>query len=149
MGYADSDREAQTDVTAFREGLQKLGWAEGRNISIETRWAPPENGGAENNSRRNSSHCSPTSFFRIPHPLRRRYCEKRALSPSFSRMFPIRSAAASSRACRGRAATSRVSPLSRARWAASGWSCSRRFRRMSTGSRSCSTRKRRHMRNIT
>jgi putative ABC transport system substrate-binding protein len=46
MGYADSDREAQTDVTAFREGLQKLGWAEGRNISIETRWAPPENAGA-------------------------------------------------------------------------------------------------------
>ena len=46
MGYADSDREAQTDVTAFREGLEKLGWAEGRNISIETRWAPPENAGA-------------------------------------------------------------------------------------------------------
>ena len=46
MGYADSDREAQTDVTAFRKGLQKLGWAEGRNISIETRWATPENAGA-------------------------------------------------------------------------------------------------------
>ena len=46
MGYADSDREAQTDVAAFREGLQKLGWAEGRNIWIETRWAPPENAGA-------------------------------------------------------------------------------------------------------
>jgi putative tryptophan/tyrosine transport system substrate-binding protein len=43
MGYAESDREAQTDLTAFREGLQKLGWAEGRNIRIETRWAPPEN----------------------------------------------------------------------------------------------------------
>lgn len=46
MGYADSDREAQTDVTAFRKGLQKLGWAEDRNISIETRWATPENAGA-------------------------------------------------------------------------------------------------------
>jgi putative tryptophan/tyrosine transport system substrate-binding protein len=45
MGYADSDREAQTDVVAFREGLQKLGWTEGRNIWIETRWAPPENAG--------------------------------------------------------------------------------------------------------
>jgi putative tryptophan/tyrosine transport system substrate-binding protein len=45
MGYADSDREAQTDVAAFREGLQKLGWTEGRNIWIETRWAPPENAG--------------------------------------------------------------------------------------------------------
>jgi putative ABC transport system substrate-binding protein len=43
MGYAESDAEAQTNVAAFREGLQKLGWIEGRNIRIETRWAPPEN----------------------------------------------------------------------------------------------------------
>jgi putative ABC transport system substrate-binding protein len=45
MGFAESDREGQTDVAAFRGGLQKLGWAEGRNIWIETRWAPPENVG--------------------------------------------------------------------------------------------------------
>jgi putative ABC transport system substrate-binding protein len=42
MGYPESDREAQIDLAAFREGLQKLGWAEGRNIRTETRWAPPE-----------------------------------------------------------------------------------------------------------
>jgi len=41
MGYAESDREAQAWVAAFREGLQKLGWAEGRNIRIDTRWATP------------------------------------------------------------------------------------------------------------
>ena len=28
-------------VAAFREGLQKLGWTEGRNIRIDTRWATP------------------------------------------------------------------------------------------------------------
>jgi putative ABC transport system substrate-binding protein len=39
MAYAESDPEAQAWVAAFREGLQKLGWAEGRNIRIETRWA--------------------------------------------------------------------------------------------------------------
>jgi putative ABC transport system substrate-binding protein len=38
MGYAESDREGQAFVAAFREGLQKLGWAEGRNIRIDTRW---------------------------------------------------------------------------------------------------------------
>ena len=102
-----------------------------------------------NDSRRNSSRCSPTSFFRKAHPPLRRCCNKRAPSPSFSRSLPIRSAAASSRAFRGRAATSPVSPIWSRRWPASGWSCSRRLRRASTGSPSCSTRQRRHMPNIT
>ena len=39
MAYAESDPEAQARVAAFREGLQKLGWTEGRNIRIDTRWA--------------------------------------------------------------------------------------------------------------
>jgi putative ABC transport system substrate-binding protein len=39
MGYAESDSEAQAWVAAFREGLQKLGWIEGRNIRFDTRWA--------------------------------------------------------------------------------------------------------------
>jgi putative ABC transport system substrate-binding protein len=39
MGFPESDPEAQVRVVAFREGLQKLGWTEGRNIRIDTRWA--------------------------------------------------------------------------------------------------------------
>src|SRR5260370_11297429 len=39
MGFAESDREAQSWVAAFREELGKLGWTEGRNIEIDTRWA--------------------------------------------------------------------------------------------------------------
>jgi putative tryptophan/tyrosine transport system substrate-binding protein len=38
MAFADSDPQAQGFVTAFREGLQKLGWTEGRNIQIDVRW---------------------------------------------------------------------------------------------------------------
>jgi putative tryptophan/tyrosine transport system substrate-binding protein len=41
MGYPESDSEAQAFVAAFRDGLQKLGWTEGRNIRIDTRWTMP------------------------------------------------------------------------------------------------------------
>jgi ABC-type uncharacterized transport system substrate-binding protein len=41
MGYAESDREAQARVAAFREGLQKLGWADGRNVRFDIRWVIP------------------------------------------------------------------------------------------------------------
>src|SRR5258707_2590893 len=39
MAFAESDREAQSWVAAFREELSKLGWTGGRNIEIDTRWA--------------------------------------------------------------------------------------------------------------
>ena len=39
MTGAESDPQAQAFVAAFREGLQKLGWTDGRNIQIDTRWA--------------------------------------------------------------------------------------------------------------
>ncbi len=39
IAYSESDPEAQARVGAFREGLQKLGWTEGRNIRIDARWA--------------------------------------------------------------------------------------------------------------
>jgi putative ABC transport system substrate-binding protein len=41
MGYAESDSDAQAKVAAFQEALQKLGWVEGRNIQIDTRWPIP------------------------------------------------------------------------------------------------------------
>jgi putative ABC transport system substrate-binding protein len=39
MAFAEGDPGGQARVAAFREGLQKLGWAEGRNVRIDTRWA--------------------------------------------------------------------------------------------------------------
>jgi len=39
MGYAENDWEAQAWLAAFREALQKLGWTEGRNVRIDTRWS--------------------------------------------------------------------------------------------------------------
>ena len=42
MGYPESDSEAQANIAGFREGLEKLGWVEDRNIRFDTRWATPE-----------------------------------------------------------------------------------------------------------
>jgi putative ABC transport system substrate-binding protein len=42
MGYPENDLEGPAFFAAFREGLQKLGWVEGRNIHLDTRWASPD-----------------------------------------------------------------------------------------------------------
>jgi putative ABC transport system substrate-binding protein len=39
MAYAETDQEGQTLVATFAKALATLGWAEGRNIRIEPRWA--------------------------------------------------------------------------------------------------------------
>src|SRR5579864_362747 len=39
MSIAENDPEAQSRVAALREGLEKLGWMEGRNLRIDYRWA--------------------------------------------------------------------------------------------------------------
>ncbi len=46
MGYAESDSDAQAWYVAFREELQKLGWTEGGNTQIDTRWAAPADAGS-------------------------------------------------------------------------------------------------------
>ncbi|HUK58114.1 MAG TPA: ABC transporter substrate-binding protein [Stellaceae bacterium] len=39
MGYPEGDIQAQANVVALREGLERVGWKEGRNIRIDFRWA--------------------------------------------------------------------------------------------------------------
>jgi len=39
MGPAESDPEGQSEITAFRRGLQNLGWTGGRDVRIAYRWA--------------------------------------------------------------------------------------------------------------
>jgi putative ABC transport system substrate-binding protein len=39
MAFSESDPEAQSWARGFREELAKLGWSEGHNIQIDTRWA--------------------------------------------------------------------------------------------------------------
>src|SRR5262245_49441508 len=39
MNIAADDPDGQENVAAFAQTLRQLGWAEGRNTRIETRWA--------------------------------------------------------------------------------------------------------------
>jgi len=43
MAHAESDPEYQEYLAAFREELKKLGWTEGYNIQIASRWGALEN----------------------------------------------------------------------------------------------------------
>jgi putative tryptophan/tyrosine transport system substrate-binding protein len=38
MSIAADDMESQPRITAFKQGLQQLGWTEGRDVHIEVRW---------------------------------------------------------------------------------------------------------------
>jgi putative tryptophan/tyrosine transport system substrate-binding protein len=38
MSRAADDPEGQARIAAFVEGLQQLGWTDGRNVRIDTRW---------------------------------------------------------------------------------------------------------------
>ena len=39
MPYAADNREGQTRMVAFRQGLAELGWSDGGNVRIDARWA--------------------------------------------------------------------------------------------------------------
>src|SRR5262245_66131465 len=38
MNLAADDREGQARLKAFAQGLQQLGWTDGRNVRIDYRW---------------------------------------------------------------------------------------------------------------
>ena len=40
VGLAEDDPEAKARLAGFRQGLEKRGWSEGRNVIIDTRFVP-------------------------------------------------------------------------------------------------------------
>jgi putative ABC transport system substrate-binding protein len=50
MAHPAGDSEFQAYEAAFRERLQKLGWTEGRNIRIDSRWGAPDDADARQRS---------------------------------------------------------------------------------------------------
>jgi putative tryptophan/tyrosine transport system substrate-binding protein len=43
MGLAEDDPDSKSRLGAFRQGLEKLGWSEGRNIHLDVRFVLPAN----------------------------------------------------------------------------------------------------------
>jgi putative ABC transport system substrate-binding protein len=44
MASAADDAESQARIAALLQGLQQLGWSDGRNVRIDTRWATTDSG---------------------------------------------------------------------------------------------------------
>ena len=119
MDTDESNVEGQARIAAFRQGLQQLGWTEGRNIRIDLRWG----GGNVERTRGFATelvHLSPDVIFAYvrnsppSHARRTRF-------PSFLLAHRLQSRTASLRASRTRAATLRDSPSTSHRGSASGW----------------------------
>ena len=51
LNLAEDDQETKKRVAAFLDGLQELGWSEGRNLRIEYRWGE----GNRNANRKNAA----------------------------------------------------------------------------------------------
>ena len=64
MSMAENDPEGQARVRAFVDGLQQLGWTDGRNVRIDIRWAVDASRNRQ--TRRNWSRLRLTSFLLLP-----------------------------------------------------------------------------------
>jgi putative tryptophan/tyrosine transport system substrate-binding protein len=68
MNAAAVDSEQQSWLGAFLKALQELGWIDGRNVRIDTRWATT-NAEKSANTRQSWSHSRQTSFWHLaPRP---------------------------------------------------------------------------------
>ncbi len=120
MDTDDSNADGQTRIAAFRQGLQQLGWTEGRNIRIDLRWG----GGNVERTRGFATELvqlSPDVIFAYADAQLAPLSRETHTIPIVFVVHRLQSRTASSRASRTRVATSRGLPSTSRRWSASGW----------------------------
>ncbi|MGB8575179.1 MAG: hypothetical protein WCD56_01270 [Pseudolabrys sp.] len=102
MGVAADDPDAQARYAAFVKGLQQLGWTDGSNVRIDTRWGA----GDADDIRRHAvelAALAPDVILATGNAAVARLLQvTRAVPIVFA--YQIQSAPASSIVCRGRAA---------------------------------------------
>src|SRR5262245_12842964 len=127
MSLAADYPEGQARVAAFQKGLQQLGWSDGRNVRIDTRWAA----GDADRTRRYAVELIALAPDVILAPGSTSVAALQQATRSVPIVFVAvvdPSAAASLRAWRGRATTSPDLRYSNTASARNGWSCSKRSR---------------------
>jgi putative ABC transport system substrate-binding protein len=147
MAYAESDSEAQAWVAAFREGLQKRGWTEGRNIGIDVRWATGDREAIQRSAKELVASQPELLLASSTPPTAALLQQTRTIPIVFALVSdPVGSGFVKSFPRPGGNVTgfTTMEPTM-----AGGWNCSRRLRRASPASRSCSTRQVRPMSNFT
>jgi putative tryptophan/tyrosine transport system substrate-binding protein len=145
IGQAESDRQGQAFVAAFRDELRKLGWVEGGNVRIDTRWATAGDAEARQRFAKELVALQPDLLLSHGTPTTATLLQQtRTIAIIFAAVSdPIGSGFVASFPQPGGNVTGFMN-MSR-RWPESGSRCSRRLRRASPGSLSYSTRQRRHM----
>ena len=104
MNLAADDPEAQARLAAFQQGLQQLGWTDGRNVRIDIRWAA----GDADDIRKYAAELvalAPDVILATGGSTVAPLLQATRTVPIVFASSPIRSAPASSIAWRGRAAT--------------------------------------------
>jgi putative tryptophan/tyrosine transport system substrate-binding protein len=135
MGWPESDPEARSERGAFVQELQKLGWLDGRNLRIDTRWANPADPESMHRYAKELVALQPDVILSQSTPATAALLQETRIIPVIFGIVadPIGSGFVASFPRPGGNATG-FAVRSRPRQA-SGWNCSRRLRHRSLGSR--------------
>ena len=134
MVLAEDHPDTKARLAGLQQGLEKLGWSEGRNVRIDYRFAPAGTGAQ--GLAKELVALQPDVILGSASPATRALQRETDTIPIVFTASPIRSARALSPAWRGRVAISRAFCCSKPTSRASGWRCSRKSRRVSGAQRS-------------
>jgi ABC-type uncharacterized transport system substrate-binding protein len=127
VSYSENDAEAKAYLSGFTQGLQELGWTDGRNARIDVRWAA---GGVDRMRllAKELVDLQPHVILSVTTPVTAAIHRATQTIPIVFVVIsdPVGDGFVASLARPG--GISRGSSTQKQKWAASGWRCSRRLR---------------------